>query len=126
MRTAIGVGALTFYVVLFLAGSQDIGAQKLAVSIPSLTRVFQVMVVVVPVLAGLLAWKVCHDLTGGDELEEEKERIRERIEAGRPVAPRPAAATETLAPLVFRVAAGAVTAVAALRRVLGAKAPARR
>ncbi|HTJ74527.1 MAG TPA: cytochrome bc complex cytochrome b subunit [Acidimicrobiales bacterium] len=126
VRTAIGVAALSFYVVLFLAGSQDIGAQKLAVSIPSLTRVFQVMVVVVPVLAGLLAWKVCHDLTGGDELEEEKERIRERIEAGRPPPPRPGAAAETRAPLVFRVAAGAVTAVAALRRVLGGKAPAKR
>ena len=128
VRTAIGIGALTFYVVLFLAGSQDIGAQKMSVAIPSLTRVFQVMVIVVPLLAALLTWKICRDLQGGDELEEEKERIREHREkperAPRP--PRPPRSTrdgdEEQAPFVFRLVAGAATAAAALRRALGGKA----
>jgi ubiquinol-cytochrome c reductase cytochrome b subunit len=121
-RTAIGVGTLTFYVVLFLAGSQDIGAQKMAVAIPTLTRVFQVMLVVLPVLAGLLAWKVCRDLSGGDELESRKEEIREGLAvAARPEPPGRRASAER-PPLVFRVAAGAATAVAAIHRVFGGKA----
>ena len=122
MRTAIGVAALTFYVVLFLAGSQDIGAQKLAVAIPSLTRAFQVMVLVLPVLAAVLTWKLCRDLQGGDDLEEKKEEIRERLasaEAARRPPPRPAPAERS--PLVFRLAAGAITAGAAIRRVLGGR-----
>jgi ubiquinol-cytochrome c reductase cytochrome b subunit len=92
VRTAIGVGVLTFYVVLFAAGSQDIGAQKFASSIPTVTRVLQVMIVVLPPLAALLAWKVCRDLMGADELEEEKERILAHRE--RPEPPEPPAGGE--------------------------------
>jgi ubiquinol-cytochrome c reductase cytochrome b subunit len=122
VRTAIGVGALTFYVVLFLAGSQDIGAQKLAVDIPTLTRVFQVMTVVLPVLVALLTWKVCRDLAGGDELESKKEEIRHgltSVERPQP-SPAPAAPVER-PPLILRVVAGGVLAAAALRRALSRK-----
>jgi ubiquinol-cytochrome c reductase cytochrome b subunit len=81
-RTAIGVGALVFYFVLFAAGSQDIGAQKFATAIPTITVVFQVLLVVLPVLAVLITRKLCHDLTGGDHLEADKERIRHRLSEG--------------------------------------------
>lgn len=76
LRTAIGVAVLTFYVVLFIAGSSDIGAQKFVVAIPTFTRVLQVLVIVLPVVTGLLTWKICRDLTGADRLEGAKERIR--------------------------------------------------
>ena len=76
VRTAIGVGTLTFYTVLFVAGSSDIGAQKFVVGIPTFTRVLQFLVVVLPVVGALVAWKICRDLTGADKLEEDKERIR--------------------------------------------------
>lgn len=76
VRTAIGVGAFTFYTVLFVAGSSDIGAQKFVVGIPTFTRVLQVLVVVLPIVAALITWKICRDLNGADELEAEKERIR--------------------------------------------------
>ncbi|MFN2608927.1 MAG: cytochrome bc complex cytochrome b subunit [Acidimicrobiales bacterium] len=76
VRTALGVGTLTFFVVLFVAGSQDIGAQKFAAPIPTVTAVLQVLLFVLPVLAVLLTVKLCHDLTGGDRLEATKERIR--------------------------------------------------
>jgi hypothetical protein len=113
---------LTFYVVLFLAGSQDIGAQKLAVAIPTLTRVFQGMLIVLPVLAGLLAWKLCRDLSGGDDLESKKEEIRERlVSVDRPV-PQLTPSTAERPPLVFRVVAATATAAAALHRVLGGRA----
>ncbi|TML58572.1 MAG: cytochrome b, partial [Actinobacteria bacterium] len=38
VRSAVGAGALTFFVVLFVAGAQDVIAQKLSVSIPSVTN----------------------------------------------------------------------------------------
>jgi ubiquinol-cytochrome c reductase cytochrome b subunit len=75
VRTALGVGVLTFYIVLFIAGSQDIGAQKLNASIPTVTEALRIMLVVLPVIATLLTWKVCHDLVGADEVERAKEHI---------------------------------------------------
>jgi len=82
VRTAIGVGVLTFYIVLLVAGSQDIGAQRLATGIPTVTLVLRLLVVVLPPLAALLAWKLCRDLSGGDKLEAQKERIRHPPPAG--------------------------------------------
>jgi ubiquinol-cytochrome c reductase cytochrome b subunit len=76
VRTAIGIGSLTFYVVLFLAGSQDIGAQRLATAIPTITQVLRVMLAVLPPLAAIAAWKVFRDLSAADELEAAKERIK--------------------------------------------------
>ena len=76
VRTAIGVGGFTFYTVLFVAGSSDIGAQKFVVGIPTFTRVLQVLAVVLPIVTALIAWKICRDLNGADKLEAEKERIR--------------------------------------------------
>ncbi|MDQ3897041.1 MAG: cytochrome bc complex cytochrome b subunit [Actinomycetota bacterium] len=77
-RTALGAGVFTFYVVLFIAGSSDIGAQKFVVAIPTFTRVLQGMVVILPVVVALITWKVCHDLNGADELEATKEDIKHR------------------------------------------------
>ena len=62
VRTAIGVGVLSFYVVLLVAGGQDLIAQWLKVSIISVTRTLQVLVFVVPLCAALFTWKVCRDL----------------------------------------------------------------
>jgi ubiquinol-cytochrome c reductase cytochrome b subunit len=76
VRTAFGVGTLTFYAVLFVAGSSDIGAQKFVVAIPTFTRVLQVLVVVLPVVCALFTWKACKDLSGADRLEATKEEIR--------------------------------------------------
>jgi ubiquinol-cytochrome c reductase cytochrome b subunit len=78
LRTAFGVGTVTFYTVLFVAGSSDIGAQKFVVAIPTFTRALQVLVIVLPIVAALITWKICRDLAGADELEATKERIRER------------------------------------------------
>ena len=62
LRTAIGVGVLTFYIVLTIAGAQDIIAQKLGVSIPPVTWTLRVLVLVLPVLLGLLARRICRRL----------------------------------------------------------------
>ena len=62
VRSAIGVGVLSFYAVLLLAGAQDLWADLLDVSIPALLWTFRVLLFVVPVGAALFTWKLCIDL----------------------------------------------------------------
>jgi ubiquinol-cytochrome c reductase cytochrome b subunit len=57
MRTALGMGVLTFYIVLFVAGSQDIVAQHLHAEITEVNRWFRVLLFVLPVLVAVIAWK---------------------------------------------------------------------
>jgi ubiquinol-cytochrome c reductase cytochrome b subunit len=72
VRTPVGVGVLTFYIVLFFAGSQDVIAQKLHVSIPPVTFTFRVLLFMLPVVTALVARKLCLDLAAGDrQLDEE-------------------------------------------------------
>lgn len=62
-RTAIGTGVLTFYVVLFAAGSQDIFAQHLNAPIAAVDRTFRVLLFVAPLIVAFITWKWCHDLS---------------------------------------------------------------
>ena len=52
--------ALTFFIVLTLAGGQDVIAQVAHVSITSVTRTLRIMVVVAPLVAAAITWKWCH------------------------------------------------------------------
>jgi ubiquinol-cytochrome c reductase cytochrome b subunit len=67
VRTSIGVLALTFFVVLTLAGGQDVLAQEAHVSITSVTLTLRILLFVAPLTAGAITWKWCHDLQAGDE-----------------------------------------------------------
>jgi ubiquinol-cytochrome c reductase cytochrome b subunit len=78
VHTAFGMAALTFYVVLFVAGSSDIGAQKFVLGIPTFTRVLQVTLVLAPIVVGAITYKLCKDLAGAEELELAKEEILHR------------------------------------------------
>lgn len=62
VRTAIGVGVVTFYGVLLLAGGDDIIAEKLGVAIVPVVWTFRVLLFVLPVLTAAFTWKLCHDL----------------------------------------------------------------
>jgi ubiquinol-cytochrome c reductase cytochrome b subunit len=62
VRTAIGAAALAFYSVLTVAGGQDVIAQHLRIHISTITTVLRIAVFVVPVLVGLITWKVARDL----------------------------------------------------------------
>jgi ubiquinol-cytochrome c reductase cytochrome b subunit len=62
LRTAIGVGVLTFYVVLLVAGAQDLYAQWFNLSINTVTRTLQVLVFALPLALALLTWRLCRDL----------------------------------------------------------------
>ena len=56
MRSALGASALTFYVVLHFAASNDLIAKWFHVAVGNVTATFQVLVVVLPPVAG---WVVC-------------------------------------------------------------------
>ena len=62
---------LTFYVVLLVAGSQDIIAQHLGVDVTTVDRTFRVLLFIVPVAVALAAWKWCHDLAAASALAAE-------------------------------------------------------
>jgi ubiquinol-cytochrome c reductase cytochrome b subunit len=75
VRTAIGVGVLAFYIVLLLAGGQDIFAERLRVSITSVLHAFQIGLLVVPLAAALLAYKLAKDLRDSDRVTAEKRAV---------------------------------------------------
>jgi quinol---cytochrome-c reductase cytochrome b subunit len=64
-RTALGVATLTFYVVLFLAGSQDVIAQKTGWPVTDVLWTLRVAVLVVPLAAALLSHELACDLRDG-------------------------------------------------------------
>ena len=70
VRTAIGTGVLAFYIVLFVAGSQDIIAQKLQASIVSVNNALRVLLFLVPLVVALITWRICRDLSSHDRKEE--------------------------------------------------------
>jgi hypothetical protein len=74
VRSALGVVVLTFYVVLLLAGGQDIWAQELHLPLDTVLWTFRIGVFVLPVLLGLFTWKLCRDLTAGRHAEHEEAR----------------------------------------------------
>ncbi|RGC66739.1 Cytochrome b6 [Micromonospora sp. MW-13] len=65
-RTGIGVAALTFYAVLVVAAGDDILARLLRLPVYDLLSVLRVLVLVLPVLAGLLAFLLARALRRGD------------------------------------------------------------
>jgi ubiquinol-cytochrome c reductase cytochrome b subunit len=75
VRTAIGVGVLSFYVVLLLAGAQDIFAQNLHLSITTVLNTFRVSVLVVPLAAALFTYRLCGDLRAADLVAAEKRQL---------------------------------------------------
>jgi len=81
LRTSFGTGVVTFYVVLFVAGSQDIISQHLRVPIGRVTSALQVLLFVLPVLVGLVTARICSDIRGKARLEHRKDELREATSA---------------------------------------------
>jgi ubiquinol-cytochrome c reductase cytochrome b subunit len=79
IRSAIGVGALTFFVVLTAAGGQDIIAQKLQTDIAPVTFTLRVLTLVLPFVVGLFTWKVCHDIRASGHIAESQARTEAPI-----------------------------------------------
>jgi quinol---cytochrome-c reductase cytochrome b subunit len=66
VRTAIGIGAITFFVVLLVAGGQDVVAQEVRAPITRVSTVLQILCVTLPFVAAAIAWKWCHDLAAAE------------------------------------------------------------
>jgi ubiquinol-cytochrome c reductase cytochrome b subunit len=62
LRTAVGVAALTFAALLLLAGSDDIQARMLKISVQSLAQAYRFGVWLLPPIAAAIAWRVCLEL----------------------------------------------------------------
>jgi ubiquinol-cytochrome c reductase cytochrome b subunit len=62
VRTAIGVAALAFFIILFIAGGNDVLAARFQVSVNLITDVLRVAVFVVPLVVGLLTYRLCKEL----------------------------------------------------------------
>ena len=63
-RTAIGAAALAFYFTLFGASSTDVLANFFQISLNSVLWFFRIAVIVIPIIVGFVAWRICHDLAG--------------------------------------------------------------
>ncbi|CAN5909540.1 cytochrome bc complex cytochrome b subunit [soil metagenome] len=63
VRTAIGVGAMAFYAVLFGGGATDVLATTFGLSVNAVVWGFRVAVIVLPVVAGWMAYRLCVELS---------------------------------------------------------------
>jgi len=89
-RTGLGAAALTFYIVLFVAGSQDVIASTAGISVNGLNWVLRFTALILPVIVGRLVRRWCRDLAAGDEHEEEAEALLAEAEGEGDPAPDPA------------------------------------
>ncbi|MFP5316723.1 MAG: cytochrome b [Acidimicrobiia bacterium] len=62
VRTAMGVTTLAFYVILQLSASNDLIAHHANMSVQTITRIFQVVVIAVPPLLGYLTYRLMKGL----------------------------------------------------------------
>jgi hypothetical protein len=62
VRTAVCVGALTFYLVVYVAGAQDVLAFYLNTTQPPVTLALRGLAIGLPVAAGVLTWRICRGL----------------------------------------------------------------
>ncbi len=62
VRTALGVATLSFYTILGVAASNDVLATAFNLSLNAVLIAFRVMLIVVPPIAALVAYRICKEL----------------------------------------------------------------
>jgi ubiquinol-cytochrome c reductase cytochrome b subunit len=67
-RTALGVWALTLYVVLFFAGAQDVLAYWTQLPQTTVTLTLRGLAILLPLITASIAWKVCRDLSAAGRM----------------------------------------------------------
>jgi ubiquinol-cytochrome c reductase cytochrome b subunit len=68
-RTALGAAAISGFVVLLLAGSDDVFVTEFNWSIVTVRNVERVLFIVLPPIVGLLVWKIARDLARAEPLD---------------------------------------------------------
>jgi ubiquinol-cytochrome c reductase cytochrome b subunit len=66
LRSGVGAGVLTFAVLLTLAGSNDVLGPFFRVAAEDVTRLFQVLIFPLPLIAGFVTYRVCRSLRASD------------------------------------------------------------
>jgi ubiquinol-cytochrome c reductase cytochrome b subunit len=66
VRTASGVATLAFYLVLFLGGASDVLAETFGLSVNAVIWTFRALVVVLPLVSGWGAYRLCKELAARD------------------------------------------------------------
>lgn len=66
LRTALGVATMSFYTVLFFAGSSDVLSFTFGLSVNALFNIFRALLLVAPVATGFLAYRLCKELSARD------------------------------------------------------------
>ena len=66
VRTGVGVMGITFYGLLWLAGSNDIISETFSISLYMTTYIFRVLVIVGPVVGFFVAKRICLGLQRRD------------------------------------------------------------
>ena len=82
IRTSIGVAVLAFYLVLFLAGGNDVIAAHFSLSVNAVTYVFRVLLFVLPAVAAVVTYRLCKELRRRDGAPEENLALLERTADG--------------------------------------------
>jgi ubiquinol-cytochrome c reductase cytochrome b subunit len=82
VRTALGVATLTFYLILFIAGGNDVLAAQFDVSVNAITYTLRVLVFVLPALTAFIAYKLCKELARRSPLPEPASTIVRRTPEG--------------------------------------------
>jgi ubiquinol-cytochrome c reductase cytochrome b subunit len=77
VRTSLGMMALSFYIVLFFSGGNDILASRFDVSLNATTWIGRIAVIVVPPLAYLATYRICLGLQRHD-----REVLEHGVETG--------------------------------------------
>ena len=77
VRTSLGVMALSFYIVLFFSGGNDVLASRFDISLNATTWIGRIAVIVVPPLAYLATYRICLGLQRHD-----REVLEHGVETG--------------------------------------------
>ena len=67
MRTALGVATLTFYAVLTLVSSSDVLSTTFGLSVNAVVRSAQILLIVLPLVFGRIAYALCKELAARDQ-----------------------------------------------------------
>jgi ubiquinol-cytochrome c reductase cytochrome b subunit len=93
VRTGIGIGMITWVVLVFVAGSADRVNLTFGISYTSQIWFYRVFVFVGPLVFGFAAWRVCRELRAGERVEDDRHRAE--AEARLAVWSRPRQSSET-------------------------------
>jgi ubiquinol-cytochrome c reductase cytochrome b subunit len=93
-RTAIGVGFVTWVLLIFLSGSSDRVFVTFGLSYAAQIWFYRVASFVLPLVAALLAYRICLELQAGERVERARKRALEEAKRDQ----SPAAKAPTMAP----------------------------